>query len=66
MTTPVLLISDLDGTLLDSRKQIPLRAMDAIRRFVDAGGLFTIATGRTEETCRLATDLLPINAPVIL
>lgn len=66
MTTPMLLISDLDGTLLDSRKQIPTRAIAAIQRFVDAGGLFTIATGRTEETCRLATDLLPVNAPVIL
>lgn len=66
MTTPMLLISDLDGTLLDSRKQIPPRAIAAIQRFVDAGGLFTIATGRTEETCRLATDILPVNAPVIL
>lgn len=62
----LLLITDLDGTLLDDRQQIPERAMQAIRRFTDAGGRFTVATGRTEDTCRLATDLLPISVPVIL
>ena len=60
------LISDLDGTLLDRNKKIPSNALDAVRRFVNQGGLFTVATGRTEDTCRLATDILPINAPVIL
>ena len=62
----MLLISDLDGTLLDSRKRIPSVALRALNSFVEAGGTFTVATGRTEDTCRIATDLLPINAPVIL
>ncbi len=60
------LISDLDGTLLDRNKKIPSNALDAVRRFVNQGGLFTVATGRTEDTCRLATDILPINEPAIL
>ncbi|MEG2434660.1 MAG: HAD family hydrolase, partial [Acinetobacter sp.] len=62
----MLFITDLDGTLLDSSKVISDANLTAIEHFVAAGGLFTIATGRTEDTCRLATDLLPINAPVIL
>lgn len=66
MKKKLLLISDLDGTLLDQQKRIPQRAREAIECFVAAGNLFTVATGRTEETCRLATDLLPVNAPVIL
>lgn len=61
-----LFVSDLDGTLLDQRKAIPQNALDAINRYTQAGGIFTVATGRTEKTCCLATDLLPISAPVIL
>ena len=66
MANRLLLISDLDGTLLDNRKNIPAKALEALERFTQAGGLFTVATGRTEDTCRLATDILPVNAPVIL
>ncbi len=61
-----LFISDLDGTLLDKNKRIPDNALRALERFTDAGGLFTVATGRTEDTCRIATDILPVNAPMIL
>ena len=61
-----LLMSDLDGTLLNSQKRISMENKDAIHSFVSGGGVFTIATGRTELTCRLATALLPINAPVVL
>ena len=66
MSEKLLLISDLDGTLLDSKKHIPESAILALERFTAAGGIFTVATGRTEDTCRIATDLLPVNAPVIL
>ena len=66
MPEKLLLISDLDGTLLDSKKHIPESAVRALERFTAAGGIFTVATGRTEDTCRIATDLLPVNAPVIL
>ncbi len=66
MPEKLLLISDLDGTLMDSQKKIPENAVRALERFTDAGGTFTVATGRTENTCRIATDLLPVNAPVIL
>lgn len=66
MKQRMLLISDLDGTLLDQDKRVPVRVVQALDAFVAQGGLFTVATGRTEDTCRLATDWLPINLPVIL
>lgn len=66
MKQRMLLISDLDGTLLDQDKHIPVRVLQALEAFTAQGGLFTVATGRTEDTCRLATDRLPINLPVIL
>ncbi|MBQ9198352.1 MAG: HAD hydrolase family protein [Clostridia bacterium] len=66
MSEKLLLISDLDGTLLDGKKSVPENALRALERFTAAGGFFTVATGRTEDTCRIATDILPVNAPVIL
>lgn len=62
----MLLVTDLDGTLLDDNKHISDASIHAIEKWVDQGNYFTIATGRTEDTCRLATDLLPVNTPVIL
>ncbi len=41
-----LLVSDLDDTLLDSEKRISPRNLAAIRRFTEAGGIFTFVTGR--------------------
>lgn len=61
-----LLMSDLDGTLLSNQKRISMENKEAIKSFVSCGGLFTIASGRTELTCRLATDFLPVNAPIVL
>lgn len=61
-----LLATDLDGTLLSSDKSISKANKAAIERFVAGGGRFTIATGRTEDTCCFAADELPINAPIIL
>lgn len=66
MNNIAMFVTDLDGTLLNTDKKISDSDILAIRRFTEIGGIFTVATGRTEDTCRLATDLLPINAPVIL
>lgn len=62
----VLLVSDLDGTLLDSRKQISPENRRALERFVAGGGRFTLATGRMEGSVEPYLPLLPINAPAIL
>ena len=41
-----LLISDIDGTLVNTKKEIPPRNIEAIAHFREMGGRFTIATGR--------------------
>jgi len=63
-----MIISDLDGTFLDSNSKLVQRNIDAIEYFKLNGGRFTFATGRNEQTLEL---LLPqtediINAPAIL
>lgn len=61
-----LLISDMDGTLLDSRCSVSPENLNALNHYVDLGGLFTIATGRTEATLERYIRQLPVNLPVIL
>jgi Cof subfamily protein (haloacid dehalogenase superfamily) len=46
----VLVISDLDGTLIGGDRLIPKRNLEAIARFQSKGGHFAIATGRSIET----------------
>lgn len=43
----VFLVSDLDGTLIGENYEIPLRNIEAIRRFQQQGGRFSVATGRS-------------------
>lgn len=61
-----LLITDMDHTLLNSQSQIDPVNLAAIRRHVEAGGLYTVATGRAPAAIRIFPELLPyINLPVI-
>jgi Cof subfamily protein (haloacid dehalogenase superfamily) len=60
-----LLALDLDGTLLDSRGQIPDFNRDAIRAAEDRGVLVTIATGRRYRDARPVGLELELNAPLI-
>lgn len=61
-----LLITDMDNTLLDSRTRVSRENLDAIRRHVEGGGLFTIASGRAPASVRVFPELLElINAPAI-
>lgn len=59
-----LLYSDVDGTITPY-KEIPRRNVEAIKRFQEEGGRFSLSTGRSR--CAL-TDILQqvtVNAPVI-
>jgi 5-amino-6-(5-phospho-D-ribitylamino)uracil phosphatase len=47
MIDPRLFVSDLDGTLLLPDKTLGPRSRDVVQRFIDAGGHFTVATGRS-------------------
>ncbi len=61
-----ILISDLDGTLLSHNKALPDEYISAIEKFRQAGGLFTIATGRPiQSTMRYIVSLKP-DLPIVL
>ncbi|MFD1362420.1 Cof-type HAD-IIB family hydrolase [Lentibacillus salinarum] len=62
----ILLVSDLDGTLLDSEQQISEENQRAITEFKKSGGIFTIATGRMEQAALPFAELLKIDVPIIL
>lgn len=66
MSNYKLLVTDIDGTLVDSRQEVPEQNRRAVQRLLAAGILFTFATGRIEEsTIPYARDL-EANAPAIL
>lgn len=56
---------DLDGTLLDSRKNISARNRDAIAEFIAAGNKFLIATGRMYISARPYAESLGLNIPLV-
>lgn len=60
-----LLALDLDGTLLDSRGQIPAANRSAIRAAESAGVLVTIATGRRFRDALPVGLELELNAPLV-
>ena len=60
------IITDLDGTLLPSSK-IPLEMdLQAIRKFEQAGGKFSIATGRTVQASHKYIHSLHVKSPAIV
>ena len=61
-----LLISDLDGTLLDQLNGISQKYADRLNMLLDKGIDFTIATGRDYENTKLALQNTNINNPIIL
>lgn len=62
----IVLLSDMDGTLLNSKKLINEVDLAAIQRFIDLGGHFTVATGRTLQAFERYRDSLKLNMPVIM
>ena len=60
-----LIALDLDGTLLDDRGEISSADADALARFVAAGGLVVLASGRMTANIRPFCDTLGIDGPTI-
>ncbi|RSK56004.1 Cof-type HAD-IIB family hydrolase [Bacillus canaveralius] len=60
------IISDLDGTLLDSNQRISKDVISRIQSFERAGGKFTFATGRSLDSVLPYINEVGINTPVIL
>lgn len=61
----ILLCSDLDGTLLDSRGELSAENIDAIERFCAEGGKFCISTGRLPSHLLQFVDKDFFNCPII-
>lgn len=61
-----LLVSDMDGTLLNSKGELSQENIRAIDYFVDNGGVFTLATGRMLASAGRFVPNLKIGLPVIL
>lgn len=61
----IVLLSDLDGTLLNSKREISKENRDALSYFVNNQGKFAVATGRSRESAVKFLDGIPINAPSI-
>lgn len=57
---------DLDGTLFDHTGAVSERNRSAIRRYVEAGGLFAIATGRCPDNMYEFLEGVAINAPSVV
>ena len=64
--TKVILLSDMDGTLLNGKKQITDIDREAISRFKQLGGRFTVATGRTIQSFVQYRAMLDFPDPVIM
>lgn len=61
----ILIISDMDGTLITAPERVPGKSCAAIERFISAGGRFAVATGRAVESIRHYKQGFSINAPAI-
>ncbi len=61
----ITIVSDMDGTLLDEKKNISDKNLKKIRYFKENGGNFTIASGRLFPKIALYAELLSLDIPVI-
>ena len=64
--TKVVLLSDMDGTLLNSQKRITDEDRRAIEHFTALGGHFTVATGRTLQSFEQYRSLIELRSPIIM
>lgn len=59
-----LVVSDVDGTLVDKQKKVTPATIDAVRRLGDAGIGFTIISARPRSGMMPIADALGIDAPM--
>ncbi|NME82844.1 Cof-type HAD-IIB family hydrolase [Clostridium sp. SM-530-WT-3G] len=58
--------TDLDGTLLNDKKEVSPQNREAIERFIEGGGKFAIATGRAFESIEKYIYGLKMELPSIV
>lgn len=62
----VLICSDIDGTLLNSKGVVTPNVINSINYFQNNGGRFTLATGRSmDNVLPLLVEQLSIKIPII-
>ena len=61
----ILIITDVDGTLLREKDGISEENLEAIKRFTDKGGHFTVSTGRAIDVAKPLLERIPINTPSV-
>ena len=59
------ILTDLDGTLFNSRGEVSKGDRAAIRAFIAGGGLFAVSSGREPHNARRHLPDVPINGPSI-
>lgn len=62
----VIIMTDLDGTLLTDDKKILPKDMEAISRFRGGGGTFTLATGRGYSMAKPVAERLELDVPAVI
>lgn len=66
MYSDILLCVDFDRTLTALDGTIPERNIEAIRYFIENGGIFTVNTGRSFVSFQPFLATVPVNAPLLL
>lgn len=62
----VIIMTDLDGTLLDDKKRVSEKDLSAIKEFRRKGGSFTLATGRGIAMSRNVVEMLDVDMPCVV
>ena len=60
------ILTDLDGTLFNSKGEVSKEDRAAIRAFIAGGGLFAVGTGREPHNARRHLPDVPLNGPSIV
>lgn len=61
----LLVVCDMDNTLLTAKEGIPACNVAALELFMTMGGRFTVATGRPPESIRAALQGIKLSCPAI-
>lgn len=61
-----LLATDIDGTIKPFEKPVPQKNIDAIHRFIEGGGIFTLVTGRSVGAALPAVRDLKLSGPMLV
>lgn len=61
-----LVVSDIDGTLNNKIRKLPKRNYNAIKKFTELGGNFTLASGRLTSSLKRNYERITPNQPAVV